>query len=78
MNNGAGHFIQIGLCQAGFLRPAGAKTLHDLDFEIAFYLIRILKIFSACQTRWYLRYKSAFEPHNTPGYPLRKPQQKVG
>jgi hypothetical protein len=47
MDNGSGHFIQIGLGQASLLRPTGVKTFHDLDFEISSDLTGSGKIFTA-------------------------------
>jgi hypothetical protein len=44
MQNGSGHFIQIGLGQASLSRPTGVKTFHDLNFEISSDLIGSGKI----------------------------------
>jgi hypothetical protein len=54
MNNSSGHFIQIGLGQAGLLRPAGVQTFHDLNFKISSNLIesgKILTAIKACYIR---------------------------
>jgi hypothetical protein len=47
MDNGSGHFIQIGLGKASFLRPTGVETFHDLNFEISSDLIGSGKIVTA-------------------------------
>jgi hypothetical protein len=44
MDNGSGHFIQVGLGQAGLLRPTGGETFHDLNFEKSSDLIGSGKI----------------------------------
>jgi hypothetical protein len=47
MDNGSGHFIQIGLGQASLLSPTGVETFHNLNFEISSDLIGSGKIFTA-------------------------------
>jgi hypothetical protein len=47
MDNGSGHFIQIGLGQASLLRPTGVETFHDLNGEISPDLIGSGKIVTA-------------------------------
>jgi len=47
MDNGSGHFIQIGLGQASLLRPTGVETFHDLNGEISSDLIWSGKIVTA-------------------------------
>ena len=50
-DDGAGHFIEICLRQAGFFRRAGIKTLHDLDVEIGPYLVVVPENIHHGQTR---------------------------
>jgi uncharacterized protein (DUF362 family) len=46
VDNGAGHFIQIGLRKTGLVTPARLKTLHDLDLKVGSYLLGVTKIFT--------------------------------
>jgi hypothetical protein len=50
MDNGSGHFIQIGLGQASLFRPTGVETFHDLNGEISSDLIGSGKIFTAVKS----------------------------